>query len=45
MELKSSNIEKSYKERRVVKGVDITVKSGEIVGLLGPNDAGTTVLQ
>ncbi len=42
MELKSSNIEKSYKERRVVKGVDITVKSGEIVGLLGPNGAGKT---
>lgn len=42
MELKSSNIEKVYKERRVVKGVDITVKSGEIVGLLGPNGAGKT---
>jgi lipopolysaccharide export system ATP-binding protein len=42
MELKSSSIEKSYKERRVVKGVDITVKSGEIVGLLGPNGAGKT---
>ena len=42
MELKSSNIEKVYKERRVVKGVDIYVRSGEIVGLLGPNGAGKT---
>lgn len=42
MELKSSEIEKAYKERRVVKGVNITVKSGEIVGLLGPNGAGKT---
>ncbi|MDR0645422.1 MAG: LPS export ABC transporter ATP-binding protein [Elusimicrobiota bacterium] len=42
MELKSSNIEKAYKDRKVVKGVDITVRSGEIVGLLGPNGAGKT---
>lgn len=42
MELKSSNIEKVYRERRVVKGVDIYVRSGEIVGLLGPNGAGKT---
>ena len=42
MELKSVGIEKAYKERKVVKGVDITVRSGEIVGLLGPNGAGKT---
>jgi len=42
MQLKSAGIEKSYKDRKVVKGVDITVKSGEIVGLLGPNGAGKT---
>jgi len=42
MELKSENIEKVYKERKVVKGVNITVNSGEIVGLLGPNGAGKT---
>jgi len=42
MELKSKNIQKVYGHRRVVKGVDIKVKSGEIVGLLGPNGAGKT---
>ena len=42
MELKSENIEKVYKDRKVVKGVNITVNSGEIVGLLGPNGAGKT---
>ena len=42
MELKSENIEKVYKERKVVKGVNILVNSGEIVGLLGPNGAGKT---
>lgn len=33
---------KSYRQRAVVKGVDIGVKPGEIVGLLGPNGAGKT---
>jgi len=33
---------KSYDGREVVKGVDLLVKRGEIVGLLGPNGAGKT---
>jgi lipopolysaccharide export system ATP-binding protein len=35
-------LSKSYDGREVVKGVDILVKRGEIVGLLGPNGAGKT---
>ena len=42
MELRSEQIVKVYKDRMVVKGVDIHVNSGEIVGLLGPNGAGKT---
>jgi lipopolysaccharide export system ATP-binding protein len=42
MKLRAENIQKSYKGRRVVKGVSIEVKQGEIVGLLGPNGAGKT---
>ncbi|MFA5114562.1 MAG: LPS export ABC transporter ATP-binding protein [Candidatus Omnitrophota bacterium] len=35
-------ITKSYDGRQVVKGIDLLVKRGEIVGLLGPNGAGKT---
>jgi len=40
--LETKGLSKSYDGRRVVKGVDILVKRGEIVGLLGPNGAGKT---
>ncbi len=42
MKLRTENIQKSYKGRKVVKGVTIDVNQGEIVGLLGPNGAGKT---
>lgn len=38
--LKISNLKKSYGDIHAVKGVDLTVEKGEIVGLLGPNGAG-----
>ncbi|MCK4223817.1 MAG: LPS export ABC transporter ATP-binding protein [candidate division Zixibacteria bacterium] len=40
--LRSENLVKIYKKRRVVNDVSIQVKQGEIVGLLGPNGAGKT---
>lgn len=40
--LEIKGLSKSYNGREVVKGVDMLVKRGEIVGLLGPNGAGKT---
>jgi len=40
--LRTDKLVKSYKQRRVVNGVNILVNPGEIVGLLGPNGAGKT---
>ena len=40
--LETRELSKSYDVREVVKGVDIVIKRGEIVGLLGPNGAGKT---
>ena len=42
MILRAENIEKSYRGRKVVKGISIEVEQGQIVGLLGPNGAGKT---
>lgn len=42
MKLWTDNIQKTYKNRQVVKGVSVEVQQGEIVGLLGPNGAGKT---
>lgn len=36
------DIQKSYKDKEVVRGISLSVESGQIVGLLGPNGAGKT---
>ena len=40
--IRTEQLVKAYKGRRVVQDVAINVKPGEIVGLLGPNGAGKT---
>ena len=40
--LEIKNLTKSYDSKRVVDGVNLNIKRGEVVGLLGPNGAGKT---
>jgi lipopolysaccharide export system ATP-binding protein len=40
--LSGRGLGKSFKRRPVLRGVDIAVERGEVVGLLGPNGAGKT---
>src|ERR671918_69927 len=40
--LHTTELTKSYGGRTVVKGVNLEIASGEIIGLLGPNGAGKT---
>ncbi len=41
-DLRAEELVKTYRRRRVVDGVSITVSPGEVVGLLGPNGADKT---
>lgn len=41
---RATGLVKSFRTRKVVKGVSVEVAAGEVVGLLGPNGAGKTTI-
>jgi lipopolysaccharide export system ATP-binding protein len=40
--LEAEQLEKSYRGKKIVRGVSLRIGHGEVVGLLGPNGAGKT---
>jgi lipopolysaccharide export system ATP-binding protein len=40
--LKAEALQKSFGKAHIIKGLDISCSTGEIIGLLGPNGAGKT---
>ena len=42
--LKIAGLTKSYDQRTVLRGVDLEVPEGQLLGLIGPNGAGKTTL-
>jgi len=39
-----SNLSKTFKEKKVVNDVSLSLDKGKIIGLLGPNGAGKTTI-
>ncbi|MGY5352889.1 ABC transporter ATP-binding protein [Wenyingzhuangia sp. IMCC45533] len=42
--IKAKNIQKTFNNTRVLKGIDLHIKQGEIVAIVGPSGAGKTTL-
>ena len=40
--LRASSLYKNFGKKKVVQGIDFSIKTGEVLGLLGPNGSGKT---
>ncbi len=44
MEIRLDNIHKQYGDNQIIKGIDLKVKSGELISLLGPSGCGKSTM-
>ncbi len=44
MEIRLDNIYKQYGDNQIIKGIDLKVKSGELISLLGPSGCGKSTM-
>jgi len=42
--LKTDNIEFSYNQKNILKGIDLQIKKGSFIGIIGPNASGKSTL-
>ena len=42
--LKTNNIEFSYNQKNILKGIDLQIKKGSFIGIIGPNASGKSTL-
>lgn len=44
MLLELKNLKKTFKDNHVLKGIDLTVKEGEVIAIIGPSGSGKTTM-